>query len=475
MWIAGAPTDLRLGLTRRDWLRVGLGGSVAGLLGRRAAAQTAPATGFGRARSVILVYLFGGVSQLDVWDLKPDAPDGIRGEFRPRATSVAGIQITEHLPRLAARMHRLALIRSLTHGDNNHGSSAHRMLTGHAPRIVGEVVPPLPTDFPHYGSSLTNIRPARAGLPTFVSLPWTIATSSSVQPGQGAGFLGQGHDPLRLLQSDPAVLDFTPDGLRLSADTDLTRLRQRQDLLRQLGGGDPLAADRTGREMDRLYERGFDLLGSGDAARAFDLTREPARLRERYGLNTVGQSLLLARRLAEAGVPLITVYWPPRREPEAFNNAGRIEDVAVPPWDTHGVNVGNSHNFRMQRDQLLPALDQSTSALLDDLEARGLLDDTLVVWLSEFGRTPRINGNAGRDHWGRVFSIALAGAGVRGGQVLGASDRHGSEPADRPVTPGDFAATLFHALGVPPGATVHDALARPHSVAEGRPVEALWV
>jgi hypothetical protein len=216
MWISGTPTDLRHGLTRRDWLRVGLGGGLASLLAGSARGQptTGRPAGFGRARSCILVYLFGGVSQLDVWDLKPAAPDGIRGEFRPRATAVAGIHITEHLPRLAGLMRHLAVVRSLTHGDNNHGSSAHRMLTGHAPRVVGEVVPPAPTDFPHYGSSLTCMRPAPAGLPTFVSLPWTIATSSSVQPGQGAGFLGRGFDPLRLHQALPDVLDFTPDGLR---------------------------------------------------------------------------------------------------------------------------------------------------------------------------------------------------------------------------------------------------------------------
>src|SRR5436190_3391571 len=258
MWISGTPTDLRHGLTRRDWLRVGLGGGLANLMATSAAAQTTPrAAGFGRARSCILIYLFGGVSQLDVWDLKPDAPDGIRGEFRPRATSVAGVRITEHLPRLAGLMHHLALVRSLTHSDNNHGSSAHRMLTGHAPRIVGEVVPPAPTDFPHYGSSLTHVRPAPDGLPTSVSLPWTIATSSSVQPGQGAGFLGQGYDPLRLHQALPDVMDFTPDGLRLPDDVDLQRLRQRQSLHRLLAAGDPLTANAAGRDMERLYDRGF--------------------------------------------------------------------------------------------------------------------------------------------------------------------------------------------------------------------------
>jgi hypothetical protein len=472
LWITGTPTDLRQGLTRRDWLKVGVAGGLGSLLAQPRPA--AAAGSFGRARSCILIYLFGGVSQLDVWDLKPLAPDGIRGEFRPIATSVPGVHITEHLPRLARQMHRLALVRSMSHRDHNHGSSAHRMLTGRPPRIVGEVVPPSPEDFPHYGSVLTHVRPATGGVPTAVSLPWTIATSSSVQPGQGAGFLGRGLDPLRLQQPSADVLDFTPDGLALPADMSRDRLRLRQHLRDRLAGADALAADRSGRDMDRLYRRAFALLGEGNALRAFHLGGEPARLRERYGMNTFGQSLLLARRLAEVGVPLITVYWPARREAEAFDNAGRLEDVAVPPWDTHGRNVGNSPNFPMQKDRLLPALDQSSSALLEDLAARGLLDQTLVVWLSEFGRTPRINGQAGRDHWGNVFSIALAGGGVRGGQVYGASDRIGSEPAERPVSPGDFAATLFHTLGLSPETEMRDNLGRPHRIAEGQPLEQLW-
>jgi hypothetical protein len=269
-------------------------------------------------------------------------------------------------------------------------------------------------------------------------------------------------------------LDFTPDGLRLTGDIDGPRLLRRQELRGQLAATDPLVGDRAGSEMDRFYNRGFDLLGTGAAVRAFDLTRESPRLRERYGMNTFGQSLLLSRRLAEAGVPLITVYYPARREAEAFNNAGRLEDVAVPPWDTHGLNVGNSPNFPMQRDRLLPALDQSTSALVEDLAARGLLDQTLVVWLTEFGRTPRINGQAGRDHWGGVFSIALAGAGIRGGRVYDASDRHGATVADLPVSPGDFAATLFHALGLAQDSVVADALGRPHTLADGRLLEGLW-
>ncbi len=481
LWISGTPTDLRKGLTRRDWLRVGVAGGFGAMLvnqrGARASAALtthySPLTNsrsFGQAKSCIVVYLFGGVSQLDVWDLKPGAPDGIRGEFKPMATKVPGIQITEHLPRMAGHADKLAIIRSMTHGDNSHGSSAHRMLTGRAPGKLGEVVPPSPEDSPHFGSVLNRVRPARKGIPTSVSLPWTIATSSSVQPGQGGGFLGRGHDPLRLEQVTQEVFDFTPDGLRLPEGMSRDRLRERQLLRDRLTADDRLVSDRAGRELDELYGRAFAMLGAAEAAEAFNLTKEKSETRQRYGMNTFGQSLLLARRLAEADVPMITVYWPMRREPESFNNAGRIEDVSVPPWDTHGTNVGNSPNFPMQKDRLLPALDQSGTALLEDLVSRSMLDQTLVVFLSEFGRTPKINGQAGRDHWGKVFSIAMAGGGIQGGQFYGASDKIASEPSDKPVTPGDFAATLFHCMGILPETEVIDPLSRPHRIADGQPV-----
>jgi uncharacterized protein (DUF1501 family) len=273
----------------------------------------------------------------------------------------------------------------------------------------------------------------------------------------------------------PEVFDFTPDGLKLPEGMSRDRLRERQLLREKLAGTDKLTAERTGRELDTLYERAFSLLGAAEAAEAFNLTREKPELRERYGMNTFGQGLLMARRLAEVGVPMTTVYWPMRREPESFNNNGRLEDVSVPPWDTHGTNVGNSPNFPMQKDRLLPVLDQSGTALLEDLASRGLLDQTLVVFLSEFGRTPKINGQGGRDHWGRVFSIALAGGGIRGGQVYGASDKIASDPADKPVTPGDLAATIYHCLGIAPETEILDQLSRPHRIADGQPVSQLVV
>jgi hypothetical protein len=244
-------------------------------------------------------------------------------------------------------------------------------------------------------------------------------------------------------------------------------------LRQRLEAHDVLNGNPTAAEMGELYQRAFRLIESRLAAQVFQLEREPAALRERYGMNVFGQSLLLARRLVEAGVPMITVYWPDRKEPEAFNNNGVKDSVAVPAWDTHGYKVGKTPNFPSLRDKLLPALDLASSALLDDLTARGLLGQTLVVWTGEFGRSPRINGDAGRDHYGNVFSAMLAGGGIRGGQVYGASDKHGAFPADNPVAPDAFAATLYHCLGVAPEAMVPDRLGRPVKVTEGQPVRPL--
>ncbi len=470
--IRGSATDLRQGWSRRDCLRIGLGGalSLAGLPLR--AAESRQRGSFGRARSCILVYLFGGPSHLDIWDMKPDAPPEIRGEFKPIATNVPGIRITEHLPRLARHADQYALIRSLSHGDNAHGSAGHTMLTGHRPRTLGEV-PPNADDFPHYGAVLTRLRPAPHAVAPFVALPWAISTSTNIVPGQNGGFLGHGVDPFRLETPPDQSLTFAPPLAELPADVSRRRWHERQTLRHRLEALDPLGRNRTAGEMGEVYQRAFRLIDSKLAAQAFRLDREPAPVRERYGLNVFGQSLLLARRLVEAGVPMITVYWPDRKEPEAFINNGVKDSVAVPAWDTHGNRVGKTPNFPSLRDKLLPALDLASSALLEDLSARGLLGQTLVVWTGEFGRSPRVNGDAGRDHYGNVFSAMLAGGGIRGGQVYGSSDKHGAFPADNRVSPGAFAATLYHCLGVPTDATVPDRLGRPVRVTEGEPVHAL--
>ncbi|HEV3263248.1 MAG TPA: DUF1501 domain-containing protein [Gemmataceae bacterium] len=474
--IRGSAADLRQGWTRRDCLRVGLGGTL-GLLGgpflSGASVQGSRRSGnYGQARSCILVYLFGGPSHIDIWDMKPAAPAEIRGEFQSRATNVAGMRITEHLPRLAGHADKYAIIRSLSHGDNAHGSSGHAMLTGRFPKDRGEVGPG-PDDFPHYGSVLTRLRPAPHGVAPFVALPWMLSTSTNIVPGQNGGCLGRAADPLRLETPADQSLTFAPPFFNPPPDVSGERVRARRALQERLETHGLSADNRAAADMRELYQRAYRLMNSGQTARAFRLDREPDRLRQRYGMNVFGQSLLLARRLAEAGVPMITVYWPDRKEAEAFNNNGVRDSVAVPAWDTHGHHVGATPNFPSLRDKLLPALDVASSALLEDLHDRGLLGQTLVAWTGEFGRSPRINGDAGRDHYGNVFSVMLAGGGVRGGQVYGSSDKHGAFPADNPVSPAAFAATLYHCLGIPHDAEIPDRLGRPIRLTDGEPVRAL--
>jgi hypothetical protein len=476
--IRGSALDLRRGWTRRDCLRFGLGGAL-GLVGGVGASATARAAavveaggGFGRAKACILVYLFGGPSHIDIWDMKPNATPEIRGEFKPIATNVPGIQITEHLPRLARLADQYAIIRSLAHGDNAHGSAGHAMLTGRSPRVRGEVGPTA-DDYPHYGAVLSRLRPAADSVPPFVALPWAVSTSTNIVPGQNGGFLGRIGDPFRLEVPADQSLNFAPPLTGLPVEVQDERERQRRDLRELLGQNDVLRGDEAGGQMDALYRRAFHLIDSQATAHAFRLEREPQKVRERYGMNVFGQSLLLARRLVEAGVRLVTVYWPDRKDPDAFINNGVKDRVAVPAWDTHGNKVGKTPNFPALRDTLLPALDLSSSALIEDLQSRGLLDQTLVAWTGEFGRSPRVNGDAGRDHYGNVFTAMLAGGGVRGGQVYGASDKQGAFPADNPVSPADFAATLYHCLGVSPAATVPDRLGRLVNVSDGQAIRAL--
>jgi hypothetical protein len=473
--LRGSATDLRQGWSRRDCLRVGLVGALSWLGGpvvTGTALASSHGRSFGQAKSCILIYLFGGPSHIDIWDMKPGAPDHIRGEFKPISTNVPGIQITEHLPQLAQYADRYAIIRSMAHGDSSHGSSGHAMLTGRLPKVLGEVGPTA-DDFPHYGSVLAKLKPRPHAIAPFVAFPWAVYTSTNVVPGQTASFLGRTLDPFRLEVADLNDPHFAPPMTDLPGDVTARRLQERRQLFDQLGGLTPLRENVTAGDMDGLYDRAFRFLDAPEAKKAFCLDNESPRVRERYGRNVFGQSLLLARRLVEAGVPMITVYWPDRKEPEAFINNGVKDNVAVPAWDTHGKKVGNTPNFPSLKDKLLPALDLASTALIDDLSARGLLDQTLIVWTGEFGRSPRINGDAGRDHYGNVFSAMLAGGGIRGGQAYGQSDKHGAFPADNPVSPAAFAATLYHCLGIDPDATIPDRLGRPTPITDGRPVKAL--
>jgi hypothetical protein len=400
--------------------------------------------------------MWGGPSQLDTWDPKPDAPEDIRGPFKSIATSTPGISISEHFPLLAQQTHRLAIVRSMTHDDPAHLSTAHRLLTGHlAPTPNSDAAPPSPRDWPHLGAIVSKLRPTQGSMPSAVNLPWAVmhpAAPGGRAPGQTGGWLGKAYDPFQI-DGDPNDPRFKVEGLELPAGISPNRMADRRSLLTRLGEAtrSPGAGVRS---WDGFQRRALDALVSSDARKAFDVEREHPKVRDRYGRQIHGQSLLLARRLIESGVGLVTVNW---------HNDGQNF------WDTHG------DNFNQLKNRLMPTADQGFSALLEDLDSRGLLDETLVVWVGEFGRTPRIiKENSGREHWPRCYSAVLAGAGVRGGSVYGASDRWAAYPASDPVSPDDLGATILHALGVDPSTMVRDSLDRPLRINDGTPLTLLF-
>jgi len=447
------------GWTRREWLRVGglsaLGLSYAGLL---RAKEEAGASG-GRAKACIVLFLMGGPPQHSTWDPKPDAPVEIRGEFGPTPTRVTGLQICSLLPQLAKQAHKLCILRAVSTGDNAHSSSGYQMLTGvpHSPLNAENVNPGPPNDWPTLGALVRRLRADRGGLPSAVRLPMHIFnTDGSVWPGQDAGFLGRGADPW-LFRCAPAAPDFHIPEFTLAADVPPQRLGERADLLRQLDHTLAAAGPGPAASYDQFAERAFGLLRSPRARAAFDLGRETPAMRDYYGRSQFGQSCLLARRLVEAGVSLVQVNW--------FR--GPDEPSDAPCWDSH---VREAERLKTV---LVPTADRALAALLEDLDARGLLDETLVACLAEFGRTPRFNGRAGRDHWGHVFSVALAGGGVRGGQVYGSSDRHGAQPKEGLVRPQDLTATVLHCLGHEPHTEIRDNQGRPIAASRGAPIRAI--
>jgi hypothetical protein len=457
------------GFVRREFIQAGFSGllglGLSDVLAAGARAGRGLATGRGkgaqpRAKSVILVFLTGGLSHLDSFDMKPDAPDGIRGEFKAIKTAVPGITMCEHLPQFAARAGQLAIVRSMAHGYTNHLNATHEILTGHSqPGAFFDKIASR-DDYPCYAAAIDAIRPRGDGVPSGVMLPTFLMEGPLVWPGQHAGFLGPKHDPWQVRQ-DPNRPGFGFEGLTLPEGLSVERLEGRKSLLDQVGPHvDRITASAHERRdpFAEQLERAYTLLLSGKVARAFDLNREDPRLRDRYGRHSFGQSLLLARRLVAAGVPVVQV------------NMGRVQN-----WDTH------SGNFKSLKGRLLPPLDRGVGALLDDLQVQGLLEETLVVVTGEFGRTPRIgsstgnaNGRDGRDHWARVFSAVFAGGGVRGGQTIGQSDRMGAYPASRPYTPGDLAATIYRALGVDPDHELHDRLGRPIRLCTGQEIGPLY-
>jgi hypothetical protein len=466
-------TDPLETLTRRRLLQFGVGGYLGlnlGGLWQAQAANPKRAAGPRPVSSCILLFQYGGPSQLETFDMKPDAPAEVRGEFKPVATSVPGVRVCEHLPRLARLMHKVALVRSVTHNARLHDSAAIHALTGRP--LEGpdrELFSPLPQVYPSYGSAVAYLRRRRPAQVPFAALPFAFHNVVDV-PCQGGGFLGSAFDPLRV-EVDPARRRYRAEMLRRAEGVDARRSRGRQRLLhaleRRLAGPGP---------RKELYEKAYRLLDSRAVRRALDMTAEPMKVRERYGFGAEpvavgegggggngaemgyarhmrGQNLLLARRLVEAGVPFVNVY--------DFRQQGQN-------WDAH-FKCANQH-----KTHLLPQADRGLSALIEDLDARGLLDSTLVVAMGEFGRTPKINAEGGRDHWPDCYTVLFAGGGVRGGAVYGASDRHAAYPASDPVTPGDLAATIFWRFGFDPATEVRDQAGRPHRLAAGEPLRRLF-
>ncbi|ADV61350.1 protein of unknown function DUF1501 [Isosphaera pallida ATCC 43644] len=450
-----------IGVARREFLQIGFSGLLGVGMGSWSLAHAAAATGgttapsrLSRARSVVIVFFTGGVSHHDTFDPKPDAPDGIRGDFNPIATKVPGLFISEHLPRLASHADKLAIVRSLSHGHSNHLNATHWILTGHPqPGAFFDKIASR-DDYPHPAALVARVRPPADGLPSGVLLPTFLMQGPLIWPGQHAGFLGPKYDPW-IIKDDPNRNEFQVKGLTLPDGFSVERLRARRALFEQLH----TLRDQIERDADPLDPAralAYSTLTSDRLANAFQLDRERAEVRDRYGRHMFGQSLLLARRLIEAGVPIVQV------------NLGEVQT-----WDSHG------DIFRRLKNDLLPPTDQGLSALLDDLDARGLLDETLVVMVGEFGRTPRLGLSAGatipgRDHWPGVFSAVFAGGGVQGGQVVGKSDPIGAYPGSRPYAPADVAATVYDALAIPPHIEVRDRLNRPLHLITGKPIEALY-
>ncbi|MDX2037404.1 MAG: DUF1501 domain-containing protein [Isosphaeraceae bacterium] len=437
--------------SRRSLLRLGALGAI-GLprLLRAEAARTdgAPSP---RARSVIFLHQFGGASHHDTFDMKPSAPAGIRGEFRPIAGRIAGSPVCEHLPRMAGLMDRVCLVRSVHHTTSAHNSAAYYSLTGHKPAIDIVTANATATDFPAYGSIVDKLAPSNARVPTAVSLPSMIADGPFRTPGEFAGFLGKRHDPL-FITKNPNDPRFRVEELELPVDVPLERVSDRRAILDSLIRRTKLADEAAVRGMRSYQDRAVDLLTSRETRAAFDLQSEEPRIRDRYGRTTYGQSVLLARRLVEAGVRFITVYYSP----------------GIGGWDTH------KDNFNTLRDSRLPITDQTLSALIEDLDSRGLLDSTMIVWTGEFGRSPKINGDAGRDHWPQCYTVLMAGGGLKRGHLHGASDAQGAYPKDDPVTPDDLSATMFSALGIDPGIELRDQLDRPIPISYGSPIKDLF-
>ena len=448
-------------VNRRDLLRIGGPGMLGLTLPKLLQAQQSQATAGApraRAKSVIFLFQWGGPSHVDTFDMKLTAPTEYRSKYSPISTSVPGMHVCEHLPETAKVMHRFAQIRTVHHTMNNHNSAGYTALTGVEPPIDDQRLRDSLDLFPAFGSVVDAVAPNRNDMPTFVSYPHTIA-DGSMTPGQRASFLGKIHDPL-FIPNDPNAADFELSQLSLPSDVSLGRLGDRRELQkminRQARGLDESAAAKG---LNAYYEKAISMLNSRKVRNAFDVSSEPTKLREAYGRTTYGQGCLLARRLVESGVKFVTVYF-------SRSIGGRSKTDGG--WDTHGFD--DTRMYEILPEWHLPITDHTLPVLLNDLEDRGLLQDTLVMWFGEFGRTPKINKNISRDHWPKCYTALLAGGGVKGGAVYGASDKYGAVPDRDPVTTGDLTATMYNLLGIDHTTEIRDNLDRPLPIANGRPV-----
>lgn len=433
------------GVRRRDVLRIGgaglfgLGFTLPELLERQACAAESRKNDLeaGAAAkndmSLIILFLRGGLSTIDTWDMKPDAPAEIRGPFNPIPTNVPGIQLGEHMPNLARQMDKFSIVRSFSHTNSNHGFADHYMLTGYHPTASFKRSLRPNNERPAHGSIISKKLGPRGPVPPYVCLP-------TMHRSAGAAYLGAGAEPF-VIAADPNAPDFVVPDLAPPLAIDPRRIGSRQELLARLGRFEQASearANSDARTLNVFRQKAFSLMTSPQAKKAFDIDVEPDKLRNEYGRNTLGQSCLMARRLIEAGVRCVT-----------------IEHTG---WDTHG------DNFEVLKRTLLPLLDPGMSTLFRDLDDRGMLDTTMVVVTGEFGRTPRINGNAGRDHWGPGFSVAIGGGGIKGGRTVGKSDSTGSKPASDPYGPEDLAATIHHLMGIDPEEEFHSSEGRPFKI-----------
>jgi hypothetical protein len=428
-----------LSLFWNDWIR---------------AESTGSASGKGKAKSVILIFNCGAPSHIDLWDMKPHAPDNVRGPFKPISTNVSGIKISELLPRLAGQADKYSIVRTVHHRHLNHNTGMYWSIVGRPYPIDSTLINPSRNDYPSFGT-LTGWLAQRDGytgpLPPYVITPLPHCDSLVyITPGQFGGCLGARYDPF-VLNGDPNATNFRVPNISLADNLTATRLDDRRSLLGSLDGRTHHISGASPINLDVNRTRAFSLISSSEVQRAFDLSREPPRLRDRYGRNSWGQSHLLARRLIEAGVRFVSTV----------NGPSII-------WDTH------ADNFNRLKKRLVPTMEQAFSTLLEDLDERGLLDTTLVVWMGDFGRTPIINKDAGRDHWPRCYSMVLAGGGIRGGVVVGESDRMAAFPRSNPVTPADIHATVFTALGYDPHQITYlSPEGRPFPLSEGEPIRQL--